>query len=172
METIDEIQNEIKNVEHLLRHIELVQQNCLLLGKHLIEDGKSELGRLLIKNSLGHDSSKLVGSEWDFIKLTGYKRLNKGQRVGLAWAIKQHTSNNQHHPEFWSGIKNMPEVCVIEMVGDWKARATEFGTNLREWIDDEATKRYDFKSSDSVYIMIMKYVNILCGEPFAAVDKS
>jgi hypothetical protein len=160
---------EIKYLDNVLRHIQLVQQNCIIVGKKLIEDGKTQLGRALIQNSLKHDNSKLSGTEWDYIKIID-KKLNKVEKAGLAFAVQQHAQTNPHHPEYWGTIHEMPEVYVIEMVCDWLARANEFGTDLREWIAEEATKRFGFSSNDPVYDMIFKYVNMLCKEPFKKIS--
>ena len=66
-----------------------------------------------------------------------------------------------HHPESWDGIKNMPQVYIAEMVCDWKARSSELGTNLREWINEKATKRWGFTARDKVYRDIDRFVNLL-----------
>lgn len=159
----EEYIKEIKYLEDVLRHIELVQQNCLVLAKKLIEDGKSLLGRALIQNSLRHDASKLIGMEWKYMKLFHEKaKLNKTEQTSLAQAVEHHSFTNEHHPEHWGTIHNMPELYLIEMVCDWLSRANEFGTDLRQWIDEEATKRFNFKKTDPVYNIILKYVDMLC----------
>ena len=60
----------------------------------------------------------------------------------------------------------MPDVYIAEMVCDVKARSEEFGTDLRKWIDEEATKRYKFTMEDKVYKDLMRFVNLLCQTPF------
>ena len=52
------------------------------------------------------------------------------------------------------------------MVADWKARSEEFGTSLREWIDEHATKRFGFTKEDDTYKEIIKYVDMLCQKSF------
>lgn len=172
MESSDEILSELKYIDDVIRHIELVRQNCIFLGKKLIENGNVYLGRILIKNGLIHDASKLNGIEQEYMRYYLNKKINKAQKHDMSIAVKQHVSVNPHHPEYWGSIHDMPEIYIIEMVCDWKARATEFGTNLREWIDDEGTKRYNFKQSDSVYNIIHKYVDMLCGEPLEDIKKN
>jgi hypothetical protein len=58
------------------------------------------------------------------------------------------------------------------MACDWVARATEFGTSVREWMDNEATKRYQFNCEDPVYRLVSKYIDMLCGEPFEQIKKT
>jgi hypothetical protein len=157
---------EVKYLETLLMHIQLVQNNCLVLAKKLMENGKTKLGRTLIQNSLKHDNSKFVGMEWEFMALRDQKRkLNKAEQALLDRTIEQHCCTNEHHPEYWGTIHDMPEIYIIEMVCDWKARAQEFGTDVRKWITDEALKRFVFKTRDPTYEVIMKYVDMLCGPP-------
>jgi hypothetical protein len=165
------METEIKCVDYLLQHIELVQHNCITIARLLVEEDKGQMARSLIRNGMCHDSSKLIGREWEYIKLRNYKKLNKEQKLGLEWAIHQHVASNPHHSEYWGSIHNMPEVYVIEMACDWVARATEFGTSVRAWMDNEATKRYQFKREDSVYRLISKYIDMLCGEPFEQIKK-
>src|SRR6185369_7717232 len=94
------------HLNNLVRHIELVREACLLLGKRLIsEEGRKEFGRILIGNGFVHDASKFAGIEWEY--------LHAGKDVPkekLELAIRQHTLTNPHHPEYWGGFENMPEI--------------------------------------------------------------
>lgn len=152
---------EIEQLEKLLRHIELVNQNTLLLGKKLILLGESVFGRRLIANGLRHDYSKFFGAEWE--TLTGADV----SQDALAAAVSKHNKRNKHHPEYWGSIHKMPRLYVAEMVCDWKARATEFGTSLMDWIDGDAQKRFGFTKEDDVYETIVFFVNLLCDKPFS-----
>jgi hypothetical protein len=90
----------------------------------------------------------------------------------LKLAIHHHNTTNQHHPENWSGgISDMPDVFLAEFVCDIKARSEEFGTSLRDWIDNEATKKWNFTTDSEVYKKIMKYVNLVCEKPFDNLSK-
>jgi hypothetical protein len=60
----------------------------------------------------------------------------------------------------------MPRVYVAEMVCDWKARASEFGTSLQKWIE-ESLKRYGYTSKDPVYAQIQEFVELLCDPAFS-----
>ncbi len=155
----------MEKVRALTRHIRNVEDNCLLLGEKLITNGEVELGQHLIANGFVHDASKFHGIEWDEL-VVGVPTKEDEAKLKLKMAIHHHNSTNPHHPDFWGSIKKMPSVYVAECVADWKARSEEFGTSLREWIDNAATKRYDFNKEDEVYKEIMKYVDLLCGTPF------
>ena len=76
-------------------------------------------------------------------------------------------SNNDHHPQFFTeGIKAMNSEQLAEMVIDWHARSSEKGTNLREWIKENATKEFNFTLQSNVYKKIKKFVDILLDPPF------
>lgn len=151
---------DIEKIEKIVRHIRNVQENCEVLGKKLIERGEVSLGKQLIANGLVHDNSKLFGIEWEYLDDSAHKDKQE-------MAIRQHNMTNFHHPEAWSGgVKGMPKLFLAEMVCDVCARASEFGTNVREWIDNSATKKYGFTKRDKVYKEIQKFLNLLLDKPF------
>ena len=168
MKRVDKLRKEAEltmtKVRVLTRHIRNVEDNCLLLGEKLILNGEIELGHHLIANGFVHDSSKFFGIEWDYLSVVHSKE--EETKLKLKIAVQHHSQTNAHHPEHWHGIKNMPSVFLAEMVCDIKARSEEFGTNLRDWIDDVATKKYDFTKDDEVYKEIIKYVDLVCQKPF------
>lgn len=151
----------LKKVDALYRHIEEVQRNCRLLGERLIEQGQDALGVHLIRNALVHDASKFSGIEWDYLLSE-----SEGEKENLKLAIQHHNRTNLHHPEAWLGVKNMPSVYLAEMVCDWKARSSEFGSSLKDWIDNGASERFGYTKRDKVYKEIMTYTRLLLDEPF------
>lgn len=154
METIDKI-------DSLLRHVKLVEESTELLGRRLIRSGEESLGILLIANGRIHDYSKFFGLEWDAIAAKD-KEISKEI---LEAAIANHQRTNKHHPEYWGGIDNMPTIFIAEMVCDWKARSSEAGTDLRQWIKDIATKKYDMSTQGKKWKEIKKFVDLLLDEP-------
>lgn len=161
----------LAKIRSIARHIRNVEDNCLLLGEALILQGHIELGRQLIANGYVHDSSKFSGIEFEYMSTSPNHKEDEA-KLKLKLAIHHHNTTNLHHPEAWSkGIKGMPDVYLAEFCCDVKARSEEFGTNLREWIDDEATKRFGFTPEDEVYKKITEYVNILCQKPFENLNK-
>lgn len=149
-----------QKIDDIIRHIDHVKDNCLLLGERLVNLGKKDMGRLLIANGFIHDNSKFYGVEWDYLNdQTGSEEL-------LQIAVSQHNRTNPHHPEYWGGIEAMPSLYVAEMVCDWKARANEFGTSLQDWIEDGAAKKFEYHVDSEVYRKIIYYSNILCDKPF------
>ena len=91
----------------VISHIDKVRKNCIKLGFILIKMGETQLGRTLIANGMIHDNSKFTGIE--------FEHLFKGDDL-LSESVKHHQLVNPHHPEYWGGIHNMPEVYLIEMV--------------------------------------------------------
>lgn len=150
-----------EHLDNLVRHIDLVRSACLLLGKRLMGQGRQEFGRILIARGFEHDVSKFSGIEWDY--------LHAGKdvpREQLDLAVRQHVRTNSHHPEYWGGFANMPEIAVAEMVCDWYARSQEFGTGLREWITTQAIERFQIDTDDEQYGWVMKFVAILLEDQF------
>lgn len=161
----------MEKIRGIARHIRNVQDNCFLLGEKLILNGEIDLGKRLIANGFIHDASKFHGIEFEFMA-PGTRLDEENAKVKLKMAIHQHNTTNSHHPEAWSGgIKDMPDVFLAEFCCDTKARSEEFGTALREWIDESATKRWGFTKDDEVYKKIIKYVDLLCEKPFENLSK-
>src|SRR3954451_24415783 len=150
-----------EHLDSLVRHIGLVRDACLMLGRRLMAQGREDFGRLLIAHGFVHDASKFHGIEWDYLHI--------GPDVpteGLRLAIEQHRRTNSHHPEYWGGIENMPEISVAEMVCDWYARSQEFGTGLRDWIDNEAVRTYRIDRAGPQYAWIKSFVDLLLKSSF------
>ena len=150
-----------EHLENLVRHIDLVRGACLLLGKRLMSLGRHEFGRILIAHGFRHDVSKFSGIEWDY--LHAGRDAPKDQ---LELAIKQHVRTNSHHPEYWGGFANMPEIAVAEMVCDWCARSQEFGTGFREWITTQAVERFQIDVDGEQYNWVNRFVSILLEDHF------
>jgi hypothetical protein len=153
--------NTEQHLDNLIRHIDLVRNACVLLGKRLIVQGRDDFGRLLIAKGFIHDASKFHGIEWDHLHAGCDTKKDK-----LKQAIKQHVQTNEHHPEYWGNIEQMPEIAIAEMTCDWFARSQEFGTGLRDWIRDEAMKKYKLKANGETYQKIMGFVDLLLENQF------
>ncbi len=150
----------VEKLDVLLRHKELVNDSATRLGRKLVQQGEIKLGLDLIAAGFEHDNSKFSGIEWE--ALTG----ETTDDTKLAIAVRHHNHTNQHHPEAWTSIHEMPRHFIAEMVCDWQARCTAFGTSLLDWINGEAQERYGFTKDDPIYEKIMFFVNLLCDKPF------
>lgn len=154
---------EQKRLDVLCGHIDNVRRNCYKLGKRLIERGDIRLGRQLIANGYIHDNSKFYGIEWEHLHTD---RMGGEHDALLTAAITNHVNTNLHHPEYWHGIHNMPTLYIAELVCDWAARSSEFGNDLREWIKDHATKKFNMTVQSKVYKEIKDLVDILLDPKF------
>jgi hypothetical protein len=111
-------------------------------------------------------TANFFGIEWDQLSI------DNAEKQALKLAILQHGSVNDHHPEYWDkGIHGMPRICLAELVADWKARSAERGTSLREWIENEAMKRFGFTKADAVYATIVDFIGLLLEPPLKAVTE-
>lgn len=144
----------LERLDAIVRHIQNVQSNALLLAQRLIEqDGECELARQLVANSLGHDASKLFGIEWDY--------LLSDDKEKLKMAIEQHNKTNTHHPEHWDGVDNMPRVYVAEFVCDTFTRSQEMGTDYLVWLKTDASKRWSFSTTGGFYKKCKYFYDLL-----------
>lgn len=153
----------ISKIRTLLRHINNVQENCLILGEKLIEKGEVQLGIHLIAKGQLHDNSKFYALELEYLDPKNEDK----EKLNLA--IQQHNQTNDHHPEYFGSIKEMPKICLAELVADWVSRSGEMGTSVRDWINEEATVRFGFTKDDEVYKQIMEFVDLLCDKPFSKI---
>ena len=65
----------------------------------------------------------------------------------------------------------MPRLYLAEMACDIKARSEEFGTDLRQWVDEVATKKYMFMKDGQVYKELSEFIDLLCPTPFGDLSK-
>jgi hypothetical protein len=160
-----EAEKTMEKIRLIARHIRNVEDNCVILAEKLLALGEVELARNLVANGMVHDASKFFGIEWEYLSLGN--PVEDVAKLKMKLAIHHHNSTNKHHPEAWpGGIKEMPDVYLAEFCCDIKARSEEFGTDLRNWIDEVATKKYCFTKEDEVYKKVMKFVDMLCPPPF------
>lgn len=150
-----------EHLDNLVRHIDLVRQAGLLLGKRLMTKGRKDFGRLLIARCYQHDISKFKGIEWKF--LHAGKDIDKED---LDRAVTQHVETNEHHPECHGGFVNMGELDIAEMVCDWYARSQEFGTGLRDWVKNCAIERYKIDTKSEQYKQLEEFLNLLIEDHF------
>jgi hypothetical protein len=166
-----EAEQTMEKIRAIARHIRNVEDNCVLLGEKLLDLGEIDLARNLVANGMVHDASKFFGIEWENLSLGNPTEETAKMKMRLA--IRHHQTTNKHHPEAWPrGIKEMPDVYLAELACDWKSRSEEFGTDLRNWIDEEATKRFGFTKEDKTYKDIMRYVDLLCDKPFENIQQT
>jgi hypothetical protein len=79
-----------QHVDNLVRHIDLVREACLLLGKRLIAENRKEFGVILISRGFVHDASKFFGIEWDYLHAG-----KEFQREKIELAVEQHIATQE-----------------------------------------------------------------------------
>lgn len=151
-----------KRIDNLLKHISHVRENCEVIAYKLIEQGKNNLAIQLIANAQIHDNSKFYGIEWEFL----HPEIKERNEEMFYMAVKQHVTNNQHHPEYWGSIHLMPSVYIAEMCSDWAARSSEFGNDIYQWIENKAFQKYNFDKDSDVYKEIQYYLGLLFEKAF------
>jgi hypothetical protein len=151
-----------KRLDILLRHISNVREDCEVLGLKLIKQGEETLGRQLIANGLIHDNSKFSGIEWEYLH-TDVKEINP---EAFKLALQQHQTTNPHHPEYWGDINSIPRLYVAEMLCDWHARSSDFGTDLWDWVKETAVPKYKLSTSGKVYKQLKEFMGMLLERSF------
>lgn len=161
--------SDLEKIQELVRHINSVQENGVLLGTRLIEKGYNKLGIALIERVYSHDIGKFRGIEFEFLSHNNDENVDKEK---LAMAISHHNQTNRHHPEYHhDGIHGFSDLDTCEWISDIKSRANAFGSCLKTWIDEEASKRYGFTKKDKIYKKIMFFLKILLGNQFKKLPK-
>jgi len=138
-------------LDNFITHKQLVLKYTTILGKHFLAEGNA-IGIRLIANGYIHDIEK-------FLPLSIKYFSKPGEDCRLV--SNRHYEKTQHHPEYWEGIQNMPELFLAEMVCDWMARSMEYKDDIFKWMEGPALKRYNFTKDDEVYNSIIKFINII-----------
>ena len=168
---------EIKKIDiafGVLKHIKKVETNCYVLAKHFASLGQEDFAIDLIKRARKHDLSKFNSFELKNLHMPN-------NNEDFAAALRNHHIENSHHPEHYNhmikykrkeeqenfaAIKYMSLLDIAEMVCDWVARGQEFGTSVREWIENEATKKYKFSMDDEIGLEIQRHLAVLLTPKF------
>lgn len=158
------VNNEVlnKRLSILLRHIQNVREDCERLGQTLINDGEQDLGLKLIANGHIHDNSKFHGVEWSYL----HGDIKEADPSNFLLAAQHHVKNNQHHPEYWSGVENMPRLYIAEMVCDLHSRSSEFGNDLNDWIKDTFCKKHKLSFRSTTYREMKDFVKMVLEPAF------
>ncbi len=159
---VDDDELAAMRLKSVCRHITHVQSSCSLLGERLIAAGERQTGHKLIANGFIHDNSKFRGIEWLYL----HDDVLETNPVMFTAAMIQHVHGNPHHPEYWDGIENMPRLYLAEFVCDTHARASEFGTNIRDWMKEDAAKKFGFAVQGKVYKNVKGLLDLLLDSPF------
>ena len=151
-----------KHIENVQRVYYFVFENELI--KSYLDDMFITKGELEDRMRT-HDESKFSIEEMmGYILMTekynrkvGYK-FTPEDDVIMTKAWDHHKLVNRHHPEYFSDIKQMMFIDLIEMVCDWGAMSLEFQNSLVEFKEQKAYPKYDFTDEQKAFI------DFLCNE--------
>ena len=112
----------------------------IIRHRAVIQDSLRGIAQQLERRGELHDLSKFSDAEFP-----GFVRINAAARNhefgspeykaalasagGTGGAVDNHFKSNRHHPEFFSDQSEMTFIDIIEMVCDWHAAASTYGTN-------------------------------------------
>lgn len=154
---------ELTTLEHLDRcekiwdHIQNVQDNIQKLAKELIKLGEHKLARRLYQRGLQHDASKFDDTE--------YYGMYSSDETYKKIAIHTHRTMNSHHLEYHPELLDLSTVDICEMVCDLKARSSEFGTDIKEYIR-KFTEERNISTNTKFYKLLIKYLNLILEDKF------
>jgi hypothetical protein len=155
-----EYQAKVTRLRKIVRHIRNVQSAAEILSEKLIEKGEFEFAKTLIARSFIHDNSKLTSPiEWEFLN-------EEATDIERAPAWLNHVKTNDHHPEFWGDINEMPRICIAELVCDLHARSSEMGTDLRSFVKDKFLPRHKISAKGKKYKEMKYFLDLLLDAPF------
>ena len=161
-ENLERIKKEKEYYNYIVKHIENVKEALNryfipLLDRNnicnTVSDDELFSAIECVSNRVDlHDSSKFLDDEFDSYRAKYYPTANesKGDAEYIALvndkyqdAWKHHYSNNPHHPEYWIDAKtntprDMSLDAIVEMICDWEACSTMFGTATPEWYKTKA----------------------------------
>lgn len=153
-----------RSILDTIKHKRFVLESCTKMAIYFFELGEYEKGLEILQRASTHDNSKLSGQELeDLSKIWDDQTSMKDPNVHLSpqqqSLIALHYKNNTYYPEHWDDISKMPEMDIVEMVCDWHARSTQFGTDLLEFAKTRQENRFHFP--DEMFKQILGYCKVL-----------
>lgn len=146
-----EITKEMKDAfnKRTTEHIGRVQKFGNIIAEKFYPVYGKEFSNNLIAACEQHDASKFSADERAGQALICYHYANnlrpsEDDMVIMNDAWMHHKSVNDHHPEFFEDIHEMPLLALAHMAADWAAMTDELGGSLLEWYDKTVPAKYDF----------------------------
>lgn len=162
VEALERVKKEEEYYNYIVKHISFVKDALEryfipLLDKnnicHTVSDDELFAAIEAVRNRVeSHDSSKFLDDEFYSYRAKYYPTANESkgdsdyialvdEKYNDAW--KHHYTHNRHHPEYWvdseTGVpRDMELDAIVEMICDWEAVSTMFGTNTLEWYQTQA----------------------------------
>lgn len=131
-------------------HKGYVLEVCNTFADYLQNLGLTEDAEDLRQRAILHDNSKILNKD-EFLALTsiindksGLRNPNSQLSLFKQDAIELHWKNNEHHPEYWNNINDMPPRARREFVCDCCARSIQYGTKLLDFMETRLQDRFHF----------------------------
>lgn len=131
-------------------HKGIVSEVCNKFADYLELNGQVTDAEDLRQRARYHDNSKITNKD-EFRALTSIindKSCLKDANSRLSQfkqdAIELHWANNEHHPEHYDNINDMPSGARKEFVCDCCARSIQYGTDLVEFMTTRLNERFNF----------------------------
>lgn len=156
----DSVKHQIKDT---LEHKKIIMDSAYKIAEYLFSKGENKLGIEIIDRAIVHDNSKFTNDELYALSSISSSDALTDPNVLLSddqqKLVEIHWRNNRHHPEYFSSIRNMSEIDIIEMCCDWHSRSVQFGTDLIAFAKVRQENRFHFP--DDIFDKILFYCNIL-----------
>lgn len=146
-------------------HKSYVVKSCEKLAKYLENEGAVYHAKMLREKAKVHDDSKISCED----ELHALSRIINDQTTMYDAkrqlspiqkdAIKLHYKHNEHHPEHWDSLEDMPKIAILEMCCDWHARSTQKGTDFLGYVKEAQDIRFHFP--DWMFAEIWHYCEVL-----------
>ena len=151
------VESELDRLEKIWSHIKNVQNNCYKLSRELVKEDRVDLARKLLQRAGRHDSSKFTDLE--------YYGMYSDDKLIKEIAINHHRNVNEHHLDYHSSPLDMDDLDLAEMACDLKARSSEFGTDIKEYVRSFCESR-NISVNTKFYKSIVKFLNMILEEKF------
>jgi hypothetical protein len=153
-----EILKDIENFDSILKHVQGVHRNGILMAKELIKQGRSTFARSLIVHIFKHDLSKFGRFE--------YNRFFSGDKKDEGQAIEHHRQVNAHHLDYYDKNSDMPEIEIACMACDLKTRSEEMSNNVMEYLRDKFCKQHDIGTGTKLYKDLAGFLKLIIARKF------
>ena len=152
-------------INDTITHKKYFMESAMRMSKVLLEENKEELAIELLKRAAYHDNSKFDKDEMCSLSAISCKKALIDPNINMDQHTQQilehHWRKNRHHPEHFKDVRDMKEIDILEMVCDWHARSTQYGTDLLEFVEVRQENRFHFP--DDMFKKIWNYCNIIIG---------
>lgn len=145
-------------------HKDLVLRSAWKMAMYFLDNNQHEKAIEIIKRGWVHDNSKFTQDELKQLVCINDNHASMrhaGSQLPehMKAYLALHYQHNTHHPEHWEDVSQMPEMDVVEMVCDWHARSTQFGTDLIEFAKTRQENRFRFPPA--MFERILDFCQIL-----------